>query len=83
MTMTIRKAVAAAQDRSERAAAATVTWRKSSHSNHFGNCVELAEHDAGTVAFRDSKDPCGAVLVFPRGEAAMFIAAVAEGTFGA
>jgi hypothetical protein len=47
-------------------------WRKSSHSSGGGeqtDCVELAEL-AGQVAMRDSKDPDGRVLVFPRGRMA-------------
>ena len=54
-------------------------WRKSSHSNHDGACVELAEPSSEMVAFRDSKAPDGPALVLPRGEAAAFIAAVVRG----
>ncbi|MBC6456604.1 DUF397 domain-containing protein [Actinomadura sp. HBU206391] len=37
-----------------------VAWRKSSYSggSGSGNCVEVAAI-AGSVAIRDSKDPCG------------------------
>ena len=39
-------------------------WRKSSYSgNNGGNCVEVATNLAGTIAVRDSRDPCGPVLV--------------------
>ena len=41
----------------------TAAWRKSSHSNPSGNCLEAAEL-AGGVAVRDSRSPDGPVLVF-------------------
>jgi hypothetical protein len=37
----------------------TVNWRKSSHSNDLGECVEVAALPAGAVGVRDSKDPDG------------------------
>ncbi|MBC6459447.1 DUF397 domain-containing protein [Actinomadura sp. HBU206391] len=41
-------------------------WRKSSRStDNGGNCVELAALP-GMVAVRDSKNPEGGVLFFPR-----------------
>src|SRR2546425_711147 len=39
------------------------SWRKSSYSNHHGDCVEVAV-GAGLGGARDSKDPQGGVLVF-------------------
>jgi Domain of unknown function (DUF397) len=39
-------------------------WRKSSHSNNGGACVEVATNLPGLVAVRDSKDPSGPSLVF-------------------
>lgn len=49
-----------------------VAWAKSSYSNGAQNCVEVA---AGPelVGVRDSKDPEGAVLAFPRGQWASFV----------
>jgi hypothetical protein len=55
------------------AAGVSTAWRKSSHSNDIGNCVELAEHPDGTVSFRDSKDPAGPVLTFPRHAVIAFV----------
>ncbi|MEE4543965.1 DUF397 domain-containing protein [Streptomyces sp. V4-01] len=56
-------------------------WRKSSYSNHQSACVEVSSSGQETVGFRDSKDPNGPVLQFPRTEAAAFLAAVAAGEF--
>ncbi|RSN66257.1 DUF397 domain-containing protein [Actinomadura sp. WAC 06369] len=42
-------------------------WRKSSHSNNGGSCVEIASHGPTRLA-RDSKDPDGPVLTFSRPE---------------
>lgn len=58
-----------------------VVWRKSSHSNHQSACVEMGRLDQGTVGFRDSKDPEGAVLTFERAAVQAFVAAVAAGEF--
>jgi hypothetical protein len=41
----------------------TAPWRKSSHSNPSGNCVEAAELVDG-VGLRDSRSPDGPALVF-------------------
>ncbi|MEU5691144.1 DUF397 domain-containing protein [Actinosynnema sp. NPDC020468] len=40
-------------------------WRKSSYSSGGGNCVEL-NLGAHQVQVRDSKNPDGPILVFPR-----------------
>ncbi|NUO41238.1 MAG: DUF397 domain-containing protein [Streptomyces sp.] len=38
-------------------------WRKSSYSgDQGGNCVEVAEAPAATIAVRDSKNPAGPIL---------------------
>ncbi|GAA3031179.1 hypothetical protein GCM10020229_48290 [Kitasatospora albolonga] len=39
-------------------------WRKSSHSNGGGACVEVVDGLPGIVPVRDSKDPDGPALVF-------------------
>ena len=51
-------------------------WRKSSYTGGQGNCVEVAwdgDGDGG-VAVRDSKDPGGPVLSFPRAQWQAFLA---------
>ncbi|MFE6872391.1 DUF397 domain-containing protein [Kitasatospora sp. NPDC057692] len=61
---------------------AGATWFKSSHSQNGGACVEVASDFPGIVPVRDSKDPQGAVLVFPSSAFAAFVAAVQAGEFG-
>lgn len=74
------------------------TWRKSSYSNSFSNCVEVAwaksSHSCAnqncvevgghddTVLVRDSKNPDGPVLAFTRSEWAAFLAAVKRDELG-
>ncbi|MGW2044854.1 DUF397 domain-containing protein [Streptomyces sp. NPDC001858] len=39
------------------------SWRRSSYSgDQGGDCVEIAETSAATVAVRDSKNPAGPVI---------------------
>jgi len=57
----------------------TARWRKSSHSgDNGGDCLELAA-PPGMVAVRDSKDPEGGVLLFPRETFRAFTAALKAG----
>ena len=57
-------------------------WRKSSHSNGQGACVEVAVLADGRVALRDSKDAgSGPALLFTPREWAAFTAGVADGEF--
>ncbi|MDT0441704.1 DUF397 domain-containing protein [Streptomyces johnsoniae] len=54
-------------------------WIASSYSGSGGQCVEWAPAGAvvaGAVPVRDSKDPDGAVLVFPAAGWQAFVAAV-------
>ena len=56
-------------------------WRKSSHSDGTGNCVEVATAD-GTVAVRDSKrHGHGPVLEFTYTAWRAFIRAAKNGNF--
>lgn len=58
---------------------AQAQWRKSSRSNYFGDCVEVAASLPGVVAVRDSKDHGGPVLVFPDAAWNSFIAQIKDG----
>ncbi|MGH3697742.1 MAG: DUF397 domain-containing protein [Pseudonocardiaceae bacterium] len=58
-----------------------VTWRKSSYSNPYGNCVELAELAGGLIAVRDSWDPGGPVQIVTRVTMAAFVRAARTDEF--
>ncbi len=60
------------------------TWRKSTHSNPAGNCVEIAwRQGAGciNIVVRDSKFPGQQPLVFTPREWAGFLERVKAGEF--
>ena len=59
------------------------TWRKSTHSQGYSNCVEVADLLPGIRAVRDSKNPDGGVLIFPAGQWSAFTAGVRAGEFNA
>ena len=58
-----------------------VAWRKSSHSNSQGNCVELAALPDGSVAVRNSRFPHGPALVYTRAEISALLAGAKDGEF--
>jgi len=60
---------------------AEAAWRKSSHSNSQGNCVEFAALPDGSVAVRNSRYPQGPALVYTRAEINALIAGVKDGEF--
>lgn len=56
-----------------------VRWRKSTHSNNGGSCIETAALGA-THLVRDSKDPAGPVLTFTHTEWITFLGTIKSGT---
>ncbi len=58
-----------------------VAWRKSSHSNSQGNCVEFAALADGSVAVRNSRFPEGPALVYTRAEISALLAGAKDGEF--
>ncbi|MFE2111090.1 DUF397 domain-containing protein [Kitasatospora sp. NPDC059463] len=64
------------------AALTTAQWRKSTHSNGGGGCIEVADGYTGVMPVRDSKDPQGPALVFPSDAWQSFVTAVQAGEFG-
>ncbi|MGP4020765.1 DUF397 domain-containing protein [Saccharopolyspora sp. 5N708] len=63
------------------AALAGVTWRKSRHSGKWGNCIELAALDNGTIALRQSNQSDGTALICTRAELAAFLSGAKDGEF--
>ncbi|GAA4878248.1 DUF397 domain-containing protein [Saccharopolyspora cebuensis] len=56
-------------------------WRRSSYSDNGANCVEVA-FVGGAVVARDSKDPAGPVLAFPRARWGAFLASLGDRSGG-
>jgi hypothetical protein len=58
-----------------------VTWKKSSHSNSQGTCVELAGLPNGDVALRNSRHPDGPALIYTPAEIDAFLRGAKDGEF--
>ena len=58
-------------------------WRKSSHSNPNGDCVQIATLPNGRIGMRNSRFPEGAVLVFSDLEMAALVRGIKSGEFQA
>jgi hypothetical protein len=54
-------------------------WRKSTHSQANGACVEVTALTGSRIAIRDSKNPGGPAVVIPAGEWRTFLARVPRG----
>jgi hypothetical protein len=57
-------------------------WRKSSHSNPSGDCVETARLSSGGMAVRNSRFPDGPALLFTSAEWDAFVKGALDGEFG-
>ena len=58
-------------------------WRKSTHSNGSGNCIEVADDFiSGIIPVRDSKDPQGPALMFGAEAWSAFVQAVKDDRLG-
>jgi predicted secreted Zn-dependent protease len=56
-------------------------WRKTSHSDGHGACVEVAVLPKGTIAVRDSKNPDGPNLAPTLANWTGFLTGVKDGHF--
>lgn len=54
-------------------------WRKSSHSAHDGNCVEVAPLPGSRVAVRDSKNPRSSPAIVSSQDWSVFIDKIKNG----
>jgi hypothetical protein len=58
-----------------------VQWRKSTHSNPSGNCLEVARLSDGRLAVRNSRHPSGPALIYTPAEIAAFVNGAKDGEF--
>lgn len=56
-------------------------WRKSSYSQGATQCVEAADI-GGKTAIRDSRDPCGPVLLLESAQMRALVRAIRTGQLG-
>ena len=66
----------------EQLASHPISWRKSTHSNPSGDCVEAAKLPDGQVALRNSRHPSGAVLIIACTEMMAFVRGTKASEFG-
>jgi hypothetical protein len=57
------------------------SWRKSSHSNPSGECVELRKLADAHIGIRDSRHPDGPILILSHATLIAFIQRVKDGDF--
>ena len=56
------------------------SWQRSTRCQS-NSCVEVGQAGQGDIGLRNSTDPTGPILMFPRDEFAEFIRAVKAGDF--
>ena len=57
-------------------------WRRSSHCDNSGSCVEVAFVGQAVVAIRSSDGPDGPIVVYSNEEWKTFLEGVRDGEFG-
>jgi len=57
------------------------TWRKSSHSNERGECVELSPLDEETIAVRNSNHPAAGTVYLTRTDLNAWLRGIKAGEY--